>query len=720
MAMIPALLLLVGSLTVSSDGPTAAPADLAAYERASRGVGRDADAHVRLALWCEAHGLSAERVKQLALAVLADPKNAKARGLMGLVAYRGQWKRPEAVAEKVKSDEALAARLAEYNARRARTPDTAEAQWALALWCERNGLDAEARAHFTAVTRLDPAREAAWKRLGCKKVGGRWVTEAQLAAEKEEAEAREKADRHWKPLLTKWRGWLGDKARRAAAEEALAGVTDPRAVPAVWEVFVAGGTSRHDRAVQILGQIDAPAASRALTILAVSGPSAEVRRLATETLRSRDPREFAGLLVALLRDPITYEIRPVAGPGSTGAIFVRGKQANLLRRYTAPPAPFVALAPNDTVFPDAYGLPEIYHPLGVGVGPIGTGYLRDLDSEMSVNKQLGDFIASHDPGAAGRQLGDQVAAVLNAGIAQERAQALDLMSHPKIGPNGRPMGVGQLKVPYAKIPIGQMVLASYATAANAQQQLESDVRSLEAQKVAIAESNDRVLAILKPLTGQDLGPDREAWSRWLTDLRGYALRTEESPQGAPTVTEDVPIALVPSPSIGVGIISTGPTYIPHHACFAGGTPVHTLTGPRPIETIRAGDRVLVQDTAKGSLAFEPVVAVYHNPPNQTLRVALGGEGVVATGIHRFWKAGRGWTMARDLKPGDTVRTLGGTAVVDSVEPVGEQPVFNLEVAGGHSFFVGGRGLLVHDNSLVEPVSRPFDAAPDPSAVATSH
>ena len=35
-------------------------------------------------------------------------------------------------------------------------------------------------AHLTAVIRLDPGREAAWKRLGCKKVGGRWVTEAQL------------------------------------------------------------------------------------------------------------------------------------------------------------------------------------------------------------------------------------------------------------------------------------------------------------------------------------------------------------------------------------------------------------------------------------------------------------------------------------------------------------------------------------------------------------
>ena len=42
-----------------------APADLAAYTVAKSKVGRDSDAHVRLAVWCESHGLSAERMKHL-------------------------------------------------------------------------------------------------------------------------------------------------------------------------------------------------------------------------------------------------------------------------------------------------------------------------------------------------------------------------------------------------------------------------------------------------------------------------------------------------------------------------------------------------------------------------------------------------------------------------------------------------------------------------------
>ena len=121
----------------------------------------------------------------------------------------------------------------------------------------------------------------------------------------------------------------------------------------------------------------------------------------------------------------------------------------------------------------------------------------------------------------------------------------------------------------------------------------------------------------------------------------------------------------------------------------------------------------------GRLSYQPVLAVFHNPPAPTLRVSLGDESIVATGIHRFWKAGHGWAMARDLKAGDTIRTLGGAARVTAVESDETQPVFNLEVAEGGSFFVGQQGALVHDNSRVHPTPEPFDAAPDLAAVAPS-
>ena len=61
---------------------------------------------------------------------------------------------------------------------------------------------------------------------------------------------------------------------------------------------------------------------------------------------------------------------------------------------------------------------------------------------------------------------------------------------------------------------------------------------------------------------------------------------------------------------------------------------------------------------------------------------------MATPIHRFWRAGKGWALARDLQPGDRLRVLGGLWQVTALDSDEVQPVFNLEVADGHSFFVG--------------------------------
>src|ERR1700722_14841368 len=81
--------------------------DIKTYEALKAKAGRDSQAQVKLALWCEAHGLNAERIKHLALAVLSDPKNVTARGLLGLVAFGGRWETAERARERIKADGAL-------------------------------------------------------------------------------------------------------------------------------------------------------------------------------------------------------------------------------------------------------------------------------------------------------------------------------------------------------------------------------------------------------------------------------------------------------------------------------------------------------------------------------------------------------------------------------------------------------------------------------------
>ncbi len=675
----------------AGDDPTASvpgrTPDRTAYEAARKAAGQDAAAQVRLALWCEQHGMTAERMKHLAMAVLHDPSNGLARGLMGLVAHDGKWESPDEVSRRTKADAVMSTRLAEYNGRRDRLAPTAEAHWKLALWCEQAGLKAEAKAHLATVTQLDPRREAAWKHLGFKKVGSRWVTEAQLTAERIEAKAQNQANAHWKPLLIRWRGWLlgKDRHKKQDAEGALAGVTEPRAVHAVWSVLATGDSALQEKAVQVLGQIEAPGSTRALAMLSLLGRSLEVRRAAVTILRRRDPRDFLGVLIGMVRDPLKYEIRPGAQRNSPGQLFVEGRRYNVNRQYFIDQRTYDLLnAP----------LPRLFDS-SVPFDPFGPQNVRLAIQGMAMTT----------PGVSFQTVGPATALPRNA-QASPAAKAAGVAVNP-----GSQQALANNEVIYMEamaaqrdLLIAQRMVAAEQVVEISRQQLRDDIQAVEAYNTEVLNVNDLAVPILTYLTGQDLGPSHEAWDAWWTDQRGYAYTTPD-PDTKPTYTE-----FVENPVVAV--------FPPHNACFGAGTLVHTLDGPRAIESIRIGDQVLSQDARSGKLSFTPVVAVFHNKPAATLRIKLGDQAIVATTIHRFWKAGKGWVMARELKPGDILRVLGGTARVVAVDPDRVQPVFNLEVADGQSFFVGQPGALVHDNSLVQTVPEPFDAVA-PSAEKTA-
>jgi hypothetical protein len=83
------------------------PSDPSEYQEAAAKAGRDAGAHLKLAKWCEANGMDAEWLKHLASAVLIDPHNAAAGGMMGLLAYGGRWLLPELVGKVVKAGDVI-------------------------------------------------------------------------------------------------------------------------------------------------------------------------------------------------------------------------------------------------------------------------------------------------------------------------------------------------------------------------------------------------------------------------------------------------------------------------------------------------------------------------------------------------------------------------------------------------------------------------------------
>ncbi len=565
---------------------------------------------------------------------------------MGLVSYQSQWKTPEEVARDLEDDPGQKARVDEYLDRRAKVRDRADDLWKLALWCEQNGLKQQATAHLFEVLKHDPRRDAAWKRLGFKKLGGHWDKPERLAAAKAEAELQRKANKHWIPMLQKWRGALAshDQARRAETEKALAAIADPRAVPAIWAVFVLGGQATQKTAVNLLAQIDAPGSSCALAMIAVLSRTADVRRDAVRVLKNRDPRDYAALLIALLRDPIKYDVKGVTGPGSRGELTVKSKTGNVKRLYTPLAAPSLPLLPNDAVALDANGLPVV---------------VRDMGTYM-----------------------------VGASVAANSAFSSTPMNVPTVGA----LLAAQVRDLQIDIPIGQMTVDAQRSAQMAKQQLAGDVQAIEAYNAPIIETNQRVSQVLAGAIGANLGADRTSWEKWFVDLCGYAYSARRSYDQTTTVVEQVPLSYQPRATPVIVDQQVSDASI-RHSCFGAGTLVRTLDGLREIETLRTGDQVLTADIETGALKYQPLLEVYHNPPNATFRIELYGESIVATGIHRLWKAGTGWTMVRDLKPGDSLRRIGGVAVVKSVDKERVQPVFNLHVAEGQNFFVGRAGVL---------------------------
>ena len=119
-----ALVAVVVSVFALDDAPNPPAAGREAYEAARQKAGKDPAALVKLAIWCEAHGLKTERAKHLSEAVALDPGNRAVRGLLGQVSYRGEWLSPADFQAKQLADAGLARKLEDYHARRAQLEES--------------------------------------------------------------------------------------------------------------------------------------------------------------------------------------------------------------------------------------------------------------------------------------------------------------------------------------------------------------------------------------------------------------------------------------------------------------------------------------------------------------------------------------------------------------------------------------------------------------------
>ncbi|MDF4004299.1 polymorphic toxin-type HINT domain-containing protein [Luteibacter sp. PPL552] len=184
-------------------------------------------------------------------------------------------------------------------------------------------------------------------------------------------------------------------------------------------------------------------------------------------------------------------------------------------------------------------------------------------------------------------------------------------------------------------------------------------------------------------------------------------------------------------------------------CFIAGTPVWTDRGLVPIEQLKVGDNVLSQPEETGERAYRKVVRTfsYENKTIVSVRYSLAPPDDTesyfqyATGNHPLWVKGVGWTRADLLEGGEELELQDGrSAYVLEVVPVHEtgepgigwEPeylhsedgfkadfsdgwkwvadgvggdknrphlqtkVYNIEVDGFHTYYVGEAGVWVHN------------------------
>ncbi|NGN70452.1 hypothetical protein G5C51_42060, partial [Streptomyces sp. A7024] len=151
-----------------------------------------------------------------------------------------------------------------------------------------------------------------------------------------------------------------------------------------------------------------------------------------------------------------------------------------------------------------------------------------------------------------------------------------------------------------------------------------------------------------------------------------------------------------------------PTACPVKHSFLPGTPVLLADGSRrPIQDLRAGEKVWATDPATGLTAPRPVtrtITTHDDKDFTVLTVATptGPARVTTTDTHPFWQPGQDrWTDAGDLTPGDHLRTrTGNTLTITGIHRYTQrQTTHDLTIADTPTYYIGigNRNALVHNN-----------------------
>ena len=191
-------------------------------------------------------------------------------------------------------------------------------------------------------------------------------------------------------------------------------------------------------------------------------------------------------------------------------------------------------------------------------------------------------------------------------------------------------------------------------------------------------------------------------------------RAENSPRNASNALADIDLGQAQKNLNESLYAIEGPSFDgprkPADACFVGGTMVHSKNGLVPIETIGVGELVAArhQANAQAPIQWRRVMETYQFGEKSVLQLLVqyadnSQESISATHEHPFFVNGEKWTRAENLVIGNKFELIdGGQAVlVGKTSMKGTHTVFNFAVEEDHTYFVGEKGVWVHNRSYEE-------------------
>jgi hypothetical protein len=146
-----------------------------------------------------------------------------------------------------------------------------------------------------------------------------------------------------------------------------------------------------------------------------------------------------------------------------------------------------------------------------------------------------------------------------------------------------------------------------------------------------------------------------------------------------------------------------PLPAPRGGCFIAGTLVRTSEGLKPIEEVKIDDLVLARDQITGENVYRRVVGTMVAVRNDLVKIYNSFDNelpIVASSNHKFFVERRGWTEASRIASGDflldiNLAKIEVRKVENKIYPE-EIRVYNIEVESARNYYVGQRGVLVHN------------------------